>query len=120
MKRMPELDWKIVAVDGYPENNGSGYSDVCVVFSIDMSCDIGRRVFEEDDGGKDFSHWEGLPESRQHRPKIWAYLPEPPQEVFDKAIAAMKSERLRKSANAKYFCSDLRCPNREALNLTAA
>lgn len=88
-----KINWKIIAIDGYPRNSGNGFSEPVIVYSIDGSSAVTRYRYEEDDDGKNCSSWLDLPESRQHRPKIWAYLPEPPKEVFEKAVECMKKER---------------------------
>ena len=79
-----ELDWKIIKLDGYPENNGNGVSDLCIVFDSHKDCFITRYVFEDDEDDKHVNYWQDIADHLQHYPKIWAYLPCPSEEIYAK------------------------------------
>lgn len=86
------MDWKIVGIDGYPENNGNGESDIVIGVDLNRYSILTRRSFADDEDGKDCSYWQDVPKHQQHRIVIWAYLPEPPESVFDQVIQKMKDD----------------------------
>ena len=79
-----ELDWKIIEIDGYPENNGNGESNVCIVFGLNKDYILTKYIYEDDEDDNHINYWQDIADHLQHRPKIWAYLPEPSDEIFDK------------------------------------
>ncbi len=94
-----ELDYKLT-IDELPENNGNGESNICIVFDLTKDCCLSKYIFMEDDEtGEDCSYWSDIPEHQQYRVIIWAYLPDPHIELFDKYIQLRKDSRKNESTN---------------------
>jgi len=92
---MTSLDYKLINFDGFPKNNGNGESDICIVFDLMKDCCLSKYIFIEDDNGEDCSYWSNIPEHQQHRIIIWAYLPDLPNEIFNKYIQSKKGMKVK-------------------------